>query len=59
VKDFEGGASYDPSTRKLSIFPRKISAPRTYTVKCIITDKGYPPKSTMRMIPVRFVESLN
>ena len=59
VTDFEGGASYDDSTRKLSIFPGRIEVPRIYIVKCAITDKGYPPKTTMRVVSVKFVESLN
>ena len=28
-------------------------------MKCTITDTGYPSKSTVRMIPIQFVESLN
>jgi len=44
VREFNGGASYDPKTRKLSIFPPLIKDPRIYILKCTITDKGYPSK---------------
>ena len=59
VKDFEGAANYEPSTRKLTIYPNKINLPRLYIVKCTITDQGYPPKTTLRIFNIKVVESLN